>query len=227
MFVFKRLNLILLLFFSQQSFAQVSYNYLIKSAYDSVFSKLDARLINMVNNPENKIRGVALLKSFRLDTLNKEDIIAKKKTSRDTTTLPGYQKEKLLFPDVMIGRAKAKGDTLLISISPWFMQGETLKHIVSKTSNTSVYELWNREDKLFQLAGSSSIEEKPRIGGSARIVLSDAKFIPGKTIYGTANFVSDEYHQLQAQDFKGGKVRLRIAYDYVFKFFIQKDEGID
>ena len=211
-----------------QSFSQVSYNPDIKSIYDSVFNKLDVRLKRMVNNPQNKIRGIVLLTSFKLDTLNKQDQKPQASLTilndADSGKLLNYVPEKVLSPDIMVGRATLKGDTLTILIAPWFMSGEEITNKVSGNAIFSTYRLWNKEDKIFR-AGNSDIDTQSLvINAPVKITLSDRSFIPGKPFYGSAELITDEYSQLQVPDFKDHTMRLKMAYSYVFKLITLKGE---
>lgn len=223
-----RLFVFLIIFVTSRVSAQVDYDPNLKRAYDSVFTKLDSRLIKLVNNPENRIRGVALVTYFKLDTLNRADLLPP--TTGEITTSPAaFIPEKILTPDVMIGRAEVRGDSLTVTVKPWFMQGERIIHRISNNLLSSSYELWNREDRLFKVASYQQEEDDghPRVNVKARITLSDTKFVPGKTLYGAVDMQSDEYSEIHSGGFKNGVKKLRVEYKYLFKFIIQKDEGVD
>ena len=207
---------------SFSAFCQVSYSPAVISSYDSVFNRLDPRLQKMVNNPENKMRGVVLLTGFKLDTLNKQDFTG---VVRKDTLRSGYVPEKVLTPDLMVGRAKANGDSLTISVSPWFMMGDEIKHKIANNQASSTYIAWEKEGRVF--AGNSSVPDAKnlQLNATASLVLSDKHFAPGKTIYGSGVLLTDDFSQINAPDFKGNTVRLRMKYSYVFKLIALKDDG--
>jgi hypothetical protein len=222
-----RLFVFLIFFVTSQVSAQVNYDPNLKRAYDSVFTKLDPRLVRMVNNPENRIRGVALVTCFKLDTLNRTDLLPPT-NGNVTTASAAFIPEKILTPDVMIGRAEVRGDSLTITVKPWFMQGESIVHRISGSLTNSYYELWNREDRLFKVVNyQQDDDDNPKVNVKAEITLSDHKFVPGKTLYGAVDMQSDEYSEIHSGGFKNGIKKLRVEYKYLFKFIIQKGEGVD
>lgn len=208
---------------SHSAFGQVSYSPAVISSYDSVFNRLDPRLQKMVNNPENRMRGVVLLTGFKLDTLNKQDFTGG--VRRDTSLL-GYVPEKVLTPDLMVGRAKASGDSLTISVSPWFMMGDEIKHKITNNQASSTYIAWEKEGRVFAGSQSTPDAKNLQLNATASLVLSDKHFAPGKTIYGSGILFTDDFSQINAPDFKGNTVRLRMKYSYVFKLIALKDDGL-
>lgn len=214
---------------SQQSNGQVTYSPRVKHTFDSVFNKLDVRLQKMVNSPDNKLRGIVLLTGFSLDTLNKSDrkeTAAVIITHADTAQAVGYTPEKVLTPDVMVGRAKTRKDTIIISISPWFRSGEEIKQKIFGDNLLATYELWPKEAEQYEANDLSPDTDNLIVKASAGITLSERNFAPGKTIYGSGELVTDEYSQLYAPDFKNNTVRLRMKYSYVFKLIPFKDDGL-
>jgi hypothetical protein len=217
-------SLILISFLNVDSFAQVSYNAAVRYSYDSVYRKLDAKLQRLINNPEKNMRGVALLTSFTIDTLNKEDYSASAITPVKTD--PGmYTPEKVLVPDIMVARGKAKGDSLFISISPWFAAGEEIKHKIWANNIVSSYELWEREDKGYRVNNPRPGKEFS-VNTIAKMVLSEGNPSAGKIVYGSAELTTDDFIQLYAPGFKSNGMRLRYKYSYVFKITTLKDDGL-
>ena len=213
-----------LMFFLSPSFAQVSYTPAVRNTYDSVYRKLDARLTNMVTNPENKIKGIALLTIFRVDTLNKQDLLANS-SARDTSTIAGYTPEKILNPDIMIGKAKVSDTSLVLSFSPWFMLGEEIRHVIKGNTVETTYQLWNKSDKVFKTDSGIQDSRNIDIAAQSRLVLSDSDAVVGETLYGSAETTTRQYAELHNANFKNGILQLRVTYNYVFKLFVHKDDG--
>jgi hypothetical protein len=174
------------------------------------------------------MRGVVLLTSFEIDTLNKSDFIpqvASGSLGADTLRVKGYVPEKLLIPDLLIGNARLKKDSLLIQISPWFRNGEIIKHKVSGESLHSTYSLWSRDDKTFTAKVYKEENGNLVVGTISKLVLNDRSFGMGKSIYGSAELESQDFFQLPDKAFKDNMINIRLRYNYVFKMVVLKDDG--
>lgn len=228
------MRVLLILFFSfflNRTFGQIIVDPSLKKQYDNAYKKLPIKERESIEKIQNELLhsykksprdykklfpytplNIAVVTLHSIDTLNKNQLKSKSYL---------YHAEKY---SIMFCEGGFVSDTLGIVLYPGVALDSRLDiaHLIIHDTVKSEYDQWEEYDTIFRI----SLEKEktndltlPFI--SNKFVLSDKKFIIGKTIYGYADIISEPYYK-DDYSFKNGYIAQRLHFRYYFKFVVKK-----
>jgi len=218
------LALILVLTFSN-TFGQIVYDKEVYDQYVKLYKKLPRQLqIELDNKSEDTSNenGLAIFTEFKCDTLNKID---QKKTSLSQITLidpktnrPVKSNPKADKYPTLFCRGTIQNDTLGIQISGLFLD-QAIMHFINKDRVRIFYFEHYKDDSLLKENINDSLTNNLNVSTKIlRFVLSDSAYKAGKTIYGSAEIITNNYFLKDTwEDNHFYKLRWRLKYYFKCK----------
>lgn len=215
-----------------KSFGQITIDPTVKKQYDSAYKKLPIKERQSIEKLQNELLKsynqlspkakqyvsyspltVAVVTLHHIDTLNKDQV---------KSDAYFYQEEKY---QIMFCEGGIISDTFGIVLYPGVAQDSRLNiaHLIINDTVKSEYDQWEEYDTTFR---TNLQEEKTNDltlpFTTSKFVLSDKKFVIGKTIYGYADIISEPYYK-DDESFKTGYIVRRLHFRYYFKFVVKKN----
>ena len=218
------LAIILILTFSN-AFGQIVYDKEVHNQYNNLYKKLPRQLQTEFDKKSKDTLnedGFAIFTEFKCDTLNKIEqqetslsqiTLIDPKTNRPFKSSPKTDKYPTLFCQGTI-----QNDTLGIQISGLFLD-QAILHFINKDRVAIFYFEHYKDDSLLKENMNDSLTNSLNVTTKIlRFVLSDSTYKVGKTIYGSAEIITNSYFLKDTwEDNHFYKLRWRLKYYFKCK----------
>ena len=207
--------------------AQITVDPTVRNRYDSAYKRLPANVRRNIQRSfkppkqfsTKEIDGLnspsfAVVTLHQVDTLNKSQL----KGNRYFGHVEKYQ--------IMVCEAAFASDTLGIVLYAGIGLDSkiSIAHLIVHDTVKSEYEQWEEYDTSFRTDLHMPKTNDVTVSFvNIKFVLSDKRFVDGKTIYGFADIISEPYYQ-DDEKFSSGYISKRLHFRYYFKFVVEKNQ---
>jgi hypothetical protein len=211
--------------FSLKAYCQIKIDRNLPAKFNEVSLSMESiyrsAFLEMNKKNEFESLGVGIITSYKIDTLNINDLIKDLKSEVILSDPETGLEEKLTdqnmyppYPDFV--KARMEGNKLKIYTG---LFQPSINHVIENFKVESYLEEYLKNDKVFQLNLNEEKVDQLKIPiKTKKFVLNKNEFKVGDIIYGLIEFESSAYYNYSnVYDFKNGYIKQRIKGSYLFK----------